>query len=176
MSEHDVQAGFFVWVRANENYNKDIEIKRAMGVCFGIGNGGKRPQKLTPYGKKMIQKYGRKPPKHISRKGWYYSTVGNTMKEEGLTEGIPDVFLSVRTKEYPGMYIEFKYRKIPLSDNLMIRHRKNEYIVDLSDKQKEKRELFIRGGYKYVICYHVQEAKDAVITYLPFNRNEYIEV
>ncbi len=176
MSEHDNQVAFFTWVRANRLYNKRLEIKAAMELCYGNSNGGKRPHKLTKYGKTMMRKYGSIPPKHIGKKGWFYSPVAQSMVAEGLTEGIPDINLDQPVDNLHGLRIEMKYRIKSLSDNLMIKHRAGEYLVDLSDEQKEKRLLLIKSGFRYVICYTTAEAKQAVIDYLPYDKNNYIEV
>lgn len=157
MSEHDNQVEFFLWVRANELYNRKPEIKAAMGLCYAVPNGG------------MF-------PKRQNKNGQWWSPVGKKMKAEGMTEGIPDINLDRAVDGFHGLRIEMKYRQVPLSDNLMIKHRADEYLVDLSNEQKEKLLLFIKGGFKYVICYSTAEAKQAVIDYLPFDRNDYIEV
>ena len=159
MSEHGNQVEFFLWVTANELYNKRPEIKAAMGLCYAVPNGG------------MF-------PKRQNNKGKWWSPVAKKMKAEGMTEGMPDINLDVHTDKggYPGLRIEMKSRKTPLSDNLMKKHRAEEYLVDLSDVQKEKRLLLINAGFRYVICYTAAEAKKAVIDYLPYDKNNYIEV
>jgi len=160
MSEHDNQVEFFLWVRTNELYNKKPEIRDAMGLCYAVPNGG------------MF-------PKRQNNKGQWWSPVAKKMKAEGMTEGIPDINLDFERSEQCGMHglrIEMKYRAISLSDKLMVKHRTGEYLVDLSREQKEKRLLFIKGGYKYVICYLAAEAKQAVMDYLPFDKNDYVGV
>ena len=176
MSEHDEQVEFFVWVKANELYNKDPDIKKAMALCWSIPNGGKRPKKLTSYGKKMVSKYGSNPPKIIGKQGWFYSPGAQSLVSEGLKGGVPDIEMNRASGLYHGLKIEMKYRKGGLSDSLMVKHRMGEYLVDLDTEQKTKRELLIEADYKYVICYTAAEAKEAVINYLPYDKNDYIEV
>jgi len=157
MSEHDNQVSFFFWVRANRLYNKRPEIKAAMGLCYAVPNGG------------MF-------PKRQNNKGQWWSPVAKKMKAEGMTEGIPDINLDRSVDDLCGLRIEMKYRKGGLSDNLMVKHRAEEYLIDLSDEQKVKRLLLIQVGFRYVICYSTAEAKQAVIDYLPYDKNAYIEV
>jgi len=157
MSEHDNQVEFFLWVRANKLYNRRPEIKAAMELCYEVPNGG------------MF-------PKRQNKKGQWWSPVAVKMIAEGLTNGIPDINLDVGNKDFHALRIEMKYRKGGLSDNLMIRHRAEEYLVDLSDEQKMKRILLIKAGFRYVVCYTTAEAKKAVIDYLPFAQKHYIEV
>lgn len=157
MSEHDNQVEFFLWVRANELYNRKPEIKAAMGLCYAIPNGGSFLRTKNKNGK-------------------VWSPVAVKMIAEGLTNGIPDINLDRGISGFHGLRIEMKYRRVPLSDNLMIKHRADEYLIGLSNEQKEKRLLFIKGSFKYAICYSAAEAKQAVIDYLPFDESNYIEV
>lgn len=157
MSEHEEQVGFFAWVDANLLYNKNPAIKKAMGLCWANPNGGKRPKKKN-------------------QNGMWYSVTAQKLQKEGLRVGVPDITIDIGTNKYNGLRIEMKYRKTPLSAPLMLQHRADEYITDLSPEQKKKRELLIEAGYKYKICYTTQEAIRATINYLPFEEKDYIGV
>lgn len=84
-------------------------------------------------------------------------------KMEGLTAGIPDISLDCRqsvyhTIKYVGLRIEMKYGK-----------------NTLSEVQQKKRTLLVEAGYKYEVCKSTQEAIEAVMNYLPYPREDYIE-
>ena len=93
-------------------------------------------------------------------------------KMEGLTKGMPDVNLdwaSEREEEnYWGNYetvddcyglrIEFKYGRNTLTTD-----------------QKEKKVLLEKAGYKWVTCWTVKEAIEAVMNYLPFPVEDYVK-
>ena len=74
------------------------------------------------------------------------------MKSEGLVAGIADIFLMCPKSSYHGMFIELKSAK-----------------GKLSDSQKEFMGLAILMGYKAVVCYGFDEAKDAINNYLQSN-------
>lgn len=77
--------------------------------------------------------------------GWWEKT-------EGLKSGVWDIFLAVPTDEHPGLFVEMKFGKNPLTPN-----------------QKIWRAKFIEKGYKTAVCYSWIEAKNAVIDYLGLN-------
>lgn len=82
---------------------------------------------------------------------------------EGLTAGIPDINLDwpVSTKKaclHPGLRIEMKYGR-----------------NTLTSKQKEKKALFEKAGYKWATCKTVKEAIEAVMNYLPFPSEDYVK-
>ena len=84
---------------------------------------------------------------------------------EGLTKGIPDINLdwmaaysNWKQDCYGGLRIEMKYGK-----------------NTLSSAQKEKKVLLEKAGYKWATCKTTKEAIQAVMDYLPFPAEDYIE-
>jgi hypothetical protein len=81
------------------------------------------------------------------------------MKAEGLRSGVSDIMLPISKCiglfSYMGLFIELK-----TADKL---NRKNG---GLSDEQVEFGRFVIAQGYKFVVCYSWQEAKDAILNYL----------
>lgn len=71
------------------------------------------------------------------------------MQAEGLTPGVPDVFVAIPKGIYHGLFIEFKAGKNKLS---------------------ESQERFIENarvkGYRVLVCYSCEEAIDRLRNYL----------
>lgn len=80
ISEHQLQASFFTWFRA--------QYPKRYWQCFAIPNGGLRNK-----------------------------VVAAKLKREGAVSGCWDVFLSVPSSPYLGMWIEFKVGYNKLTDN-----------------------------------------------------------
>jgi len=74
------------------------------------------------------------------------------LKRGGVKAGVADMCLPIVTKEYPGLYIELKRRKVDgpskVSANQAFFHR---------DMKKQ--------GYKCVVCYGADEAIQAIKKY-----------
>jgi hypothetical protein len=73
--------------------------------------------------------------------------VAAKLKAEGVTAGIPDIFIA---DGKPGMFIEMKDPKKGT----------------VSKTQKEIMPRLIEAGYTVVVCYGWDEAKEAAINYL----------
>lgn len=169
MSEHQEQATFFQFVRLNRKHAKHADLRAAMELCYAIPNG-----------------FYSKSPKVIT-----------DMKAEGLTKGILDVNLDwpvAKTKIVPihelevtdgfigekkiilcpGLRLEFKYRK-PHESTIKTQEKMESglYLVDLSKKQKEKRELLLKAGYEVKVVYLAVQAIRTVFEYLPFEVHHY---
>jgi len=98
MSEHDEQKTFFDWVRLNRQYAPNLEVRKAMKLCYAVPNGAD----MT--------------------KGQRGKMVG-----EGMTKGILDINLDWSTQrkfvycgeivneKTPGLRIEMKYGKNKLT-------------------------------------------------------------
>lgn len=90
------------------------------------------------------------------------------MKAEGLKNGVADIMLPVASwcdgKIARGLFVEMKTEQY--------RNRKNG---GLSDDQKEFLDFVSGQGYKTVVCYSWQEARDVILGYLGkddmFDRN-----
>lgn len=72
------------------------------------------------------------------------------LKEQGVKAGIPDIFLPCARGEWHGIYIEMKRRKGGR----------------VSDEQREMIRLLIEQGYKAVVCYGWEEAKNVIVEYM----------
>ena len=82
-TEHELQAAVIDWKHRNINRHKAIEWLHA------IPNGAKLPWRKN-------------------KKGQRYSPEANKLKAEGLTPGIPDLFLPFPNMGACGLYIELK--------------------------------------------------------------------
>lgn len=71
------------------------------------------------------------------------------LKREGVRPGIPDLFLSIATQTYSGLYIELKYGKNKLTKN-----------------QSEYMERFSGVGYRCIVCYDWEDAFKTIENYL----------
>jgi len=74
---------------------------------------------------------------------------GANLKRQGVTAGVFDVFVSVPSVNYNGLYIEFK-------------HGRNK----LTSAQKIFQEKVLNAGFAAVVCYNFDEAMNAVEEYL----------
>lgn len=87
------------------------------------------------------------------------------MKAEGLRDGVPDVVLPcvlyddnaeyANTIKYAGLYIEMKREKY-----------RNVKDGGCSAEQLEWLDYFNNAGYKAIVCYSWEEARDAILEYL----------
>jgi hypothetical protein len=150
MSEHDEQVTFFDWVRLNRQYAPNLEVRKAMKLCYANQTGAH-----------MVKAQAGK------------------MKAEGMTKGILDINLdwplfcpemwdiplNQRNRDnynilgnlfLPGLRIEMKFGK-----------------NKLTKEQKEKKELLEEVGFKVAVCYSAVEAIRAVFEYLPFEESDY---
>jgi len=163
MSEHDEQATFFEWVRLNRTAAPSLEVRKALSRCYAVPNGAAMKESQR-----------------------------RRMSREGMENGIPDVNLDCPTCPrwmfgshqldvdlesfwsgcLSGLRIEHKYRK-SISAKIQNKIDRGDYLVDLSPKQKEKRELLIDAGYKVVVSYSAAQSIRAVFEYLPFEVNDY---
>jgi VRR-NUC domain len=77
-----------------------------------------------------------------AKRSWELSAV---LKAEGLTPGVPDIFIAYPYGGYPGMFIEFKSPGGKLSDSQKIMIpllREGGYRVEVSDNLEESIRLF----------------------------------
>ena len=92
----------------------------ARALTFAIPNGGKRDE-----------------------------LVGFILKQQGVTAGVPDVYMAVPTDFYPGLFIEFKYGSNKLTGVQQV------FIARLRE-----------AGYRVDVCYSFEEARNVVLEYL----------
>lgn len=71
------------------------------------------------------------------------------LKRQGVTAGVPDVFLALPNGGYNGLFIEFK-------------HGKNK----LTEKQSDMCDRLLKNGYCVVVCYSFEDSKDVLMKYL----------
>lgn len=77
------------------------------------------------------------------------------MKQEGVKPGVPDIFLPVPRGKYHGLFIEMKFGKNKPTEAQL------QYIEALKFQ-----------GYKAVVCYSAQDAKQVILNYLNSGRAE----
>lgn len=76
---------------------------------------------------------------------------GKMLKAEGVKSGVPDLFLAFPSNGYHGLFIEMK-----IKPNKLTREQKS-WLISL--------EL---NGYKSVVCYSADEAKNEILKYLVY--------
>lgn len=76
------------------------------------------------------------------------------LKAQGVTPGVPDLFMAVPCNGYHGLFIELKSKTGRLSEHQKI------WLNNLNDR-----------AYRAVVCYSLDEAMDAVTEYLGGNLN-----
>lgn len=81
--------------------------------------------------------------------GWRHVVTAVNLKKEGARSGTPDLFLSVPTKYYHGLYIEMKKKD-----------------GEASDAQKEFIDEAWRRGYAACVCHGLDIAQQVILTYL----------
>jgi len=77
------------------------------------------------------------------------SSYVNKLKKEGLTPGVPDLFIPVPNKDHHGLFIEMKIK------GGFLRDEQKRWINELN-----------RQGYKAVVCYSADEAMEVLQEYL----------
>jgi len=86
---------------------------------------------------------------HIPNGGRRNAEEGAHLKAQGVTAGVPDIFMAIPTEAYPGLFIEFKAGK---------------------NKATAMQAAFIarlrEAGYRVDVCYSYEEARTIVIEYL----------
>ena len=82
-TEHQEQAAIIEWARMQANLHPALE------WLFAIPNGAKRPWRKNRQGKR-------------------YSPEAIKLKREGLTPGVPDLFLPYPSRGYHGYFLEMK--------------------------------------------------------------------
>jgi VRR-NUC domain-containing protein len=97
---------------------------------------------------------------HIPNEGKRSSWHGATLVKMGLRAGLPDLFLACPNPAYsimgpPGMWIEMKRRDLRSKPN-----------GGLSKQQKSMLNLLESVGYKCIVAYGWEEARDAILEYL----------
>lgn len=86
---------------------------------------------------------------HLSGDGRQRAQQMSRLKAEGLSVGVPDLFLPVVTTDYAGLFIELKREG-----------------GRISKEQKAWSEYLMTAGYKAIIVFGLDSAKSAVREYL----------
>lgn len=87
---------------------------------------------------------------HIPNGGWRNSREGADLKRQGVSPGIPDIFLPAARSGFHGLYIELKRRKSS----------------GVSRAQKETIEALAGEGYCVAVCRGWEAARDVILDYL----------
>lgn len=88
--------------------------------------------------------------------GHRHKATAAKMRDEGAEAGVPDIFLAWPSGPYHGLFIEMKFGR-------------NKPTVE-QQNWMERLEL---AGYKAVVCYSFEEAKQAILDYLELDKGEY---
>lgn len=86
---------------------------------------------------------------HIPNGGSRNRLEAANLKRQGVKAGVPDLCLPVPKDGYHGLYIEMKYGKNKPTDN-----------------QEEWLESLRQYGYKTVVCYGADEARETIKQYI----------
>lgn len=86
---------------------------------------------------------------HIPNGGSRHAFEARSLKAQGVTAGVPDIFCAIPTKDFSGLWIELKSTK-----------------GALTEKQKIMGNLLRRSGYQCYVAYSWFEARDMLIHYL----------
>lgn len=86
---------------------------------------------------------------HIPNGGSRNQLEAANLKRQGVKAGVPDLCLPVPKAGYHGLYIEMKYGK-----------------NKTTDKQEEWLESLRQYGYKTVVCYGADEARETIKQYI----------
>lgn len=84
--------------------------------------------------------------------GRYAMLRGKYFKAEGRKRGVPDIFVPIPSKGYHGLFIEMKKPK----------HLK----PSISKEQKQYLKFLNKQGYKAIVCYGFEHAKQVICDYL----------
>lgn len=87
---------------------------------------------------------------HIPNGGKRSKSEAARFKAQGVKAGVPDIFLPCARGGYHGLYIELKRTKGG----------------KLSAAQKEWIDALRGQGYKVIVCYGFDEAREVIISYL----------
>lgn len=87
---------------------------------------------------------------HIPNGGKRSKSEAARFKAQGVKAGVPDIFLPCARGSYHGLYIELKRTKGG----------------KLSAAQKEWIDALRGQGYKVIVCYGFDEAREVIINYL----------
>lgn len=86
---------------------------------------------------------------HVPNGGKRDKATAVALKRQGVKAGVPDICLPVARNGFHGLYIELKAGKNTATQN-----------------QKRWLNFLNSQGYKAVICYGWQQAKDEIVNYL----------
>lgn len=172
--EYDNQVAFFQWVFFNRKQAPAEVVRDALSLCYANLNGAYLPRIPNEKG------------------GSAWSPEAIRLSKSGMTEGIPDINLDwpgdrsvidggrqYGCERYAGLRIEMKAALVGEKKKELVES--GNFLVHLSPSQKRKRELFISGNFRYVVCYSARQAIKAVVDYLGYpveyyrSVNEFLE-
>lgn len=88
---------------------------------------------------------------HIPNGGTRNKREAVHLKEMGVQAGVPDLFLPVPRNGFHGLFIEMK---------------RNAKTARVSPEQKAWIQALTDQGYRAVVCYGFEQARDAIVEYL----------
>ena len=88
---------------------------------------------------------------HIPNGGTRNKREAVHLKELGVKAGVPDLFLAVPWDGFHGLFIEMK---------------RASKTARVSPEQREWIQALTENGYRAVVCYGFEQARDAIINYL----------
>lgn len=86
---------------------------------------------------------------HIPNGGSRNKKEAKNLKRQGVRPGVPDLCIPVAKRGFHGLYIEMKYGK-----------------NKPTDKQLEWLDVLNANGYKAVVCYGFDQAKETIDWYM----------
>lgn len=95
---------------------------------------------------------------HIPNGGKRSISEAALFKHMGVSAGVPDMFVAKATKQYGGLFLEFK---APRTKKII-----EGALTNLKPEQKVWRGRLLENGYAYVVCYSWTEAWNHVVAYL----------
>ena len=90
---------------------------------------------------------------HVANERRVSPQAGRRLKKKGVKPGVPDVFVPIPSRNYHGMFIEFKIKPNKLTD------------IQINFGQQ-----LVRHGYLVCVAYSSTEAIKILEDYLLFNR------
>lgn len=86
---------------------------------------------------------------HIPNGGTRNAIEAKSLKGQGVTAGIPDIYMAISNLHFHGLFIEMKSKA-----------------GKVTDLQKKMHERLISNGYCVLVCYDWFKAKESIIEYL----------
>ena len=93
---------------------------------------------------------------HIPNGGARNKATGAKLKAEGVRAGVPDIMIAYPCGQWHGLFIEMKAAR--------------PYHAAVSEQQKIWLQRLARYNYRTIVCYGLEEAKQALTDYLSIDQ------